>query len=305
MTAVAVVDVGKSGLRLSMRDDRGARDGLDAVPLSPAEQGDHGSRIGARIVGLLRELDAPPSLSVVAVGATADFGEDERTSLAATVQDAFPAALIASGDDGTLAHARLVGGVGSLLAVGTGVIAIALDRGGALRRYDGWGPLLGDRGGAADLGREALRVAHIQHDRGADSAVLRSAVAEFGPPSVLSARAITSDPQWPVKLAQFGGQVAGLAEQGCETASVLVTEAAERLALTASIAAAHAGDDAVIVTGRFGSLPAIRTALAIAFRNRGLVVVNRDAPLHDLDVSRLLAGPHRSVLHVTPPRRSP
>src|SRR5437588_3321817 len=60
--------------------------------------------------------------------------------------------------DAVTAHAGALGGEpGVVLIVGTGVVALAIDADGALRRADGWGPWLGDEGGGAWIGAAGLR----------------------------------------------------------------------------------------------------------------------------------------------------
>lgn len=301
----ALVDVGKSGARLTLADGDSSHTIDDALPLSPAGIGDQGAQIGDRTVALLRRLEAhrSPSPSVVALGSTAELSQEERQSLALTIHNVFPAATIVSGDDGTFAHARFIGAQGVLLSVGTGVIGIGLDAAGTLRRYDGWGPLIGDRGSAADLGREGLRTAYRHHDARIDSALHDLAVAEFGSPSAFLARSLTSDAEWPVRFAAFGGKVALLAERDASTAE-LVDRCAQQLAETAKVAASDAAVAEIVITGRFGTLPAMQSAIQAAFSSRGLALrAPVDAQRSADVIRRLLEEPYSGNMHITTARR--
>ncbi|WP_372508536.1 BadF/BadG/BcrA/BcrD ATPase family protein, partial [Mycobacterium palustre] len=60
---------------------------------------------------------------------------------------------VAVTSDAVIAHAgAFQGKPGVVLIAGTGVVALAIDADGSLRRADGWGAWLGDEGGGAWIG---------------------------------------------------------------------------------------------------------------------------------------------------------
>nr|WP_245849245.1 N-acetylmuramic acid 6-phosphate etherase [Mycobacterium palustre] len=134
---------------------------------------------------------------------------------------------VAVTSDAVIAHAgAFQGKPGVVLIAGTGVVALAIDADGSLRRADGWGAWLGDEGGGAWIGAAGLRAALRAHDgRGPSTALLDAARSRFGPPETWPAQ-LTG----PGELASFASNV--LAAQDDSVARAIVTAAAEALAAT-------------------------------------------------------------------------
>ncbi|NAZ87153.1 BadF/BadG/BcrA/BcrD ATPase family protein, partial [Kineococcus indalonis] len=169
------LDVGGSGARALLAPL------VPAVPAAPAGQGAllrvHGPGTAPRGDGVLRAVRALLSalqerwgdvpglrarpVAALALGAAglASVAADRDAVRAELVAALAPGAVVLAADALT-AHAGALGGrPGAVLAAGTGVIGLGRSAGGAWTRVDGWGHLLGDRGGAAWIGRRALEEA--------------------------------------------------------------------------------------------------------------------------------------------------
>ena len=199
------VDLGKTGCRARVAEGGGAHDGAEGCgPGAPglAEPGGVAAALSAvtTVLGpLLGPLLAPLSTPLptplptgatrsICVGAAgAEAAPGAARELAARLAEwcggrggpgGPGGAEVSVASDSTTAHAgALAGRPGSVLAVGTGVVALAVDAAGARTQLDGWGPWLGDDGGGAWIGREALR-AVLRHREGRGPATLLSASAE-------------------------------------------------------------------------------------------------------------------------------
>lgn len=184
----------------------------------------------------------------VGIGATgvASLAEDPGPQLAR-----FSATLgvpVVAAIDAVTAHLGALGGTGGAITVlGTGAIAVGHpgpDEAGAWppqwRRIDGWGHLLGDRGGGAWLGRHGLEQALRSVD-GVDirgSALLEAAVARFGPPPTWPGRFYTRDDR-ARQLAAFATDIAECARSGDEASQELMLDAGREAARSAVAASPH------------------------------------------------------------------
>ncbi len=289
------VDVGKSGLRVEVAGD-GELKVSEGRGVSPTEPGDHGALVGEEAARLIAAAGIGPIRCVI-VGATTELSPPEHDALVRALRTIAPSAVIAVTDDGTLAHARRLNRAGVLLAVGTGVIAIARSQAGDLARFDGWGPLAGDRGSATAVGVAALRDAFRAVDEGRDSA-LRSLVAErIGPLDVVLARTVLADSQWPAHLAALAPAVGELAEHGDRDAGVILDDAATDLARTTRIAVTAAGERTVVVAGRFGESEAIRSRLRRALDGDDITVTTGlDRAV--VSAQEILRGPYASWMTI-------
>ncbi|WP_307371302.1 BadF/BadG/BcrA/BcrD ATPase family protein [Microbacterium sp. W4I4] len=284
------VDVGKSGTRLHVVAGGVVRTFL-GEGISPTQRGDHGRVLGSIIAKLLVQASARSTENLL-VGSTSELSPTEHRSLVAQVRAVLPTARIAVADDGTLAHARLFNAPGVLLAAGTGVIVIGRSASGELRRFDGWGPLAGDRGSAADVGRSALRAAYLAADEQRDSP-LRDGVARLlGGTDLVTARSILMDAQWPATLAGLANLVGDLALEGSAEASEILDAAAAALMGTVRTAAERTGVKDLLVTGRFGTAPAIRLRLATHAEAQGIRIVPA-LPATAVSATEILAGPYQ------------
>ena len=99
---------------------------------------------------------------------------------------AFPQAAVQVTTDLEIALEAAVGaGEGVVLIAGTGSVAYGRNAAGQTARAGGWGPWVGDEGGAFDIGRRAIRAVR----RGRD---------HLGPPTLLAERVLTpvECPNW-------------------------------------------------------------------------------------------------------------
>ncbi|WP_153144169.1 BadF/BadG/BcrA/BcrD ATPase family protein [Nesterenkonia halophila] len=215
--------------------------------------------------------------------------------------------------DAVTAHlGALDGAGGAIVALGTGAVAVGhpgstLDGGPAgspseaacpagWRRVDGWGHLLGDRGGGAWLGRRGLEEALRAHD-GVDpsgAALLAAGRERLGEPADWPAQLYTRDDRAGV-LAGFAADVVALAAAGDAVAGRLV-EAAGREAAASALAALEPEHPArVVLTGGLaaagGALTAGFTAEIAARRPETEIAAVAGDPLDGaLHLARLAAA---------------
>lgn len=197
--------------------------------------------------------------------------------------------------DAVTAHlGALRGEAGAVVALGTGAIAVGTDGHGRWRRVDGWGHLLGDRGGGAWIGRRGLEEAMraydgVDSDAGSGAALLAAARRRFGEPLTWPAQLYTRTDRAGV-LAGFAFEVVGLAADGDPGASRILAEAGDEAARSALAALGDHQPARVAATG--GLVPAggpVAQAFAAGVRARRPDVEVR-APAGDpLDGALLLA----------------
>jgi len=159
---------------------------------------------------------------------------------------------------------------GTVVAVGTGVVAFASDLVDRHIRADGWGHLIGDEGGGAWIGRRGLAAAARAVDGrpGGSAALLDLALARFGPPPTWPAQFYTAANPAGV-LASFAADVMASDDP---VAQGIAAQAAERLADTACAAATRLGVGPIVFTGGVvapGSNLAGQVARLIAARRPG------------------------------------
>jgi len=129
---------------------------------------------------------------------------------------------------------------GAVLAIGTGVVTLAVTARGAAK-VDGWGSLLGDAGSGYWIGRAGLDAALRSYDgRGDATALAALAVEAFGPLDDLYMR-LQGDDRRVSRIASFARTVVESAESGDPVAAEIVTAAACELAHSAAAALARAG----------------------------------------------------------------
>jgi glucosamine kinase len=122
-------------------------------------------------------------------------------------------------------------GPGILLVAGTGSVAFGRGPAGAEARVGGWGPVCGDEGSGAWLGRRALSVVTASVDGREPETSLVGAIlttAELNEPGELVAWAAAATP---AQLATLAAAVVGAAGSGDLRANSILDLAAEELAL--------------------------------------------------------------------------
>ena len=292
--ALLGIDIGGSGSRIALTGpDGGPRREVSGPRVSI---GSHGSSV-PQLVRELLELagrtwpeamaDDVRALGGVGVGATglASLVSDPDVLVSEVARQAGAPSVLAI--DAVTAHlGALHGAGGAVVALGTGAIAVGhpgAARNGNLppqwRRVDGWGHLLGDRGGGAWLGRCGLELA-LRADDGLDAAgeaLLQAGRTRFGEPSTWPGQLYTRADRAGV-LAEFARDVVQVAHAGDPAAQELLDRAGREAASSAAAALGRAeaesdGDqdaDAVQSTGPAsavitGGLAAASSRLVEAF----------------------------------------
>lgn len=250
MSVVLGIDIGGSGTRAVLAE----RTGPDATALTLGK-GLTGGPIGVTVTGstvpdaalalVQRAAEAWPDrmrdLAGIGVGATGLATLVERP---ADLVDALAAEVAALTDrrvgvavaiDAVTAHlGALDGEAGAIVALGTGAIAFGTDGADIWRRVDGWGHLLGDRGGGAWIGMQGLTAA-IRALDGVDPAgrmLLEAARARFGEPLTWPAQLYTREDRAGV-LASFAADVARTASAGDGCGIAIMTQAGQEAARSA------------------------------------------------------------------------
>ena len=272
-----VLDLGKSG-------SRGRVEGTDltwewpALPVGGAGTPEAADLLVRGVLDGVATGGVPPRSLVVGSNFIPqhDFPDAVRSGLAA----ALPGVGVALVQDGILAHAGALGGPGVVASVGTGVVVFCIDDRG-VRRVDGWGPDLGDRGGAVDLGRRGLAAVFAAHDGISPATALAAAAEHYlqRPLTADTVRWLLAVPDRVPRLAGFAQQVVSTASDGDAVAQELVREAAARVA--ASCAASAGGVDLpVAIVGRLGRSAFMAEALTEALAGaRMRQVAPRGGPL--------------------------
>jgi N-acetylmuramic acid 6-phosphate etherase len=259
---VVGVDVGKTGARCSVWPGPPVPPAADAPPSGSTTASGHPGLaapggIGA-VAQLVRALVDPAIASTDAAGWSLGVGvagalaaPERAQDLADRLADALPGARVAVASDAVTAHCGArTGGPGIVATLGTGVSVLALAADGRSLLVDGAGHYIGDRGGGAQLGRQALRAVLRERDgAGPATALTPAAVVRFGALSDLPARFAEADN--PARLAaSFAPDVARCALSGDEISSRILQAAVGEIA--ASIRAAHdraGGALPVVLTG--------------------------------------------------------
>jgi len=180
----------------------------------------------ARLFSLLPQ--EPSEVGVFLAGCLISTDRERLRRLATA---AWPHARLRVGSDGESGFATALGSEDGIVVVsGTGAVVHGR-RDGKMTKAGGWGHILGDRGGAYDLARHALRKVMFHYD-------LHGTVTPLGT-SVLSALSINELPQlvdWihdadKMDVARLAPVVIRAAEAGDEEMRALVSNRASDLAL--------------------------------------------------------------------------
>lgn len=288
-----VVDIGKSGVRLRTQPSTVTQHGPGAAPERASSLG-----AGAHLAELVRAAwrnGTPPRGRVTraVVGTTMLPTPDDLAHSRALLLELWPEAELTIVSDGVLAHAAALGEVGTVASIGTGASILGLDRSGLLRQLDGWGPDLGDRGSAAELGRVGLRIARATADGVADgTALFEAALAWNGEPwGLRAATSLLAAPDRIERIASFAIHVCAVAASGDETALRIVRAAAEQAVESCAAMARAIGESTVVCVGGLAQAEPYRAALAAALHAHGLH--QQEPRTNVLDVPReILDRPH-------------
>ena len=201
--------------------------------------------------------------------------------------------------DAVAAHFGALGGApGAMIAAGTGAIALSLDREGHWRRVDGWGHLLGDVGGAAWIGQQALAAALAAYD-GRDasgSRLLARATGLLGDPFGWPSQVYGRDDRAGV-LASIAIAVSDEADAGDAAATEIVSAAGRALAVTAAAAVVGSVPPLVAWTGGVFASRGVRAATIAELARLRPDVEVVEAAASPLDGSLLIASRSESGNH--------
>ena len=254
------VDLGKTGCRARVVVDGGdgpLREGAGAPGL--AEPNGVEAALAAVWPVVADALGAArvDGVHVLVVGAAGAEAAPERArALADALAARLPGCRVGIASDSVTAHAgALDGRPGTVLAVGTGSVALGLSANGRVARLDGWGPWLGDEGSGAWIGREALRAVLRGLDgRGPATALSEAARRRYGAPAAL-----------PLTLAQAGEvarttaafvpDVLAAAEAGDAVAVAVLDRALVHWSELVGAAADAVGERRVAVVGGLAAAP--------------------------------------------------
>lgn len=215
---VLAVDAGPTGIELCGTCNgqvvHGRRAGLIAQrPLMP--------QIAAAITSFLNQTGMP--IHAVGVGASGD----ERPNAAELLPLLSPAIVQAAvAHDSTTWYLGAIGDEpGVVIAVGTGVVALAMGE-NAVARVDGWGHVMGDAGSAYWIGRNALEAAMRGYDGRRQMTALTDVVAADFPNIETAYLELQADPYRVTRIAAYATKVDELASTDPVAGNILDKAAA-------------------------------------------------------------------------------
>ncbi|WP_338675061.1 BadF/BadG/BcrA/BcrD ATPase family protein [Streptomyces sp. SCSIO 30461] len=257
------VDSGGSGFRIALAPvGSGVVDlcGGDAIvseePVRTGPAGIDAAALLERLLPTARTLlgrAGAPGPDAIAIGAAgmATLGDELRAVLPAALGSGLGANAIALAADAVTAYVGALGQrPGVVVAAGTGMVALGTDL-ATWRRADGWGHLLGDRGGGAWIGRAGFEAALCAHDgrAGGSAALLARLEKVFGPPDQLPGLLYPRSDR-PALLASFAPEVAACAVDDPVASRVLEDAAGHITAAAAAVCPPPtAGECEVALTG--------------------------------------------------------
>lgn len=294
---VLAVDLGKTGCRVALwtAGSRTDAEGIGAPGLAVSNGAALAEAAILAVAAPLLRAAGLVRLQTMGVGVAGALAMPEAArELAGRLCVSLAAGAVAVASDAITSHAGALGGeAGVVLAVGTGVVVLAIGPDRVAHRADGWGPWLGDEGGGAWIGLHGLRAALRAADgRGPPTLLQAATERRFGPFSGLAGQ-IASHDSPPRLAATFAPDVAQAAQAGDAVAAALLREAAGALAATVRAAASRLTGTEPVPLAIVGGLAGLGSVLLDPL----LQALHDGAPLLDrvaaqgtaLDGARLLA----------------
>jgi glucosamine kinase len=233
---VVGIDGGGTKTRAILADERG--DPIaEAVGPGSAVRPNEAERSAGVIADVVREVLEEGSAAaerprVLCVGVAGVGRESERQALWEALAGRQVADEIVVVSDFSVALDDAFGdGPGVLLIAGTGSSAFARGPTGATARCGGWGPMIGDEGGGAWIGRRALSVVSAAADGREPETALTGAVLTAAEASEASELIRWAADANPAKFATLAPVVLSVADAGDLRANSIVSMAVEELSL--------------------------------------------------------------------------
>lgn len=237
MTQIVIgIDGGGSKTHAIVADDSGTTIGEAFGPGSAVVPG-HADTSAGVIADVIREALAAASMThvvprVLCVGVAGAGRENERQALwQALVGRDLATDVVVHSDFGIALDDAFGDGPGVLLVAGTGSVAFGRSPQGTTARCGGWGPVFGDEGSGAWIGRRALSIVTAAADGRESPTALTGAVltaAELNEVSELIPWAAAAKP---AQIATLAPVVFSVADAGDLRANSLVNLAVEELML--------------------------------------------------------------------------
>lgn len=228
------VDGGGTRTRVMIVDEHGAEIATAEGPGSAIRPGE-ASRSAATIREAVQRARAGLTdrpVRSLCIGVAGAGREEERDTLQAALDaDGMAGSVVVITDAEIAIEDAFGAGPGVLLTAGTGSIAYGKGPTGVMARCGGWGPVIGDEGGGAWIGRRALGVAAASADGREPESTLGDAII-----AALSLESIEQLIPWassatPADFGALAPVVLEVAATGDLRANSLVTLAVEELAI--------------------------------------------------------------------------
>jgi glucosamine kinase len=233
---VVGIDGGGTKTRALLADERGERI-AEAVGAGSAVRPREIERSAEIIAGVVREVmenggRASERPRVLCVGVAGVGREPERLALVdALVGQQLADEVVVQTDFAVALEDAFGDGPGVLLIAGTGSSAFGRGPTGETARCGGWGPIIGDEGGGAWIGRKALSVVAAASDGREPETALTGAVLTAVEASEASELIRWAAAATPGTLATLAPVVMSVADSGDLRANAIVSLAVEELAL--------------------------------------------------------------------------